>query len=43
MLKWIVLAIVVIAYPLEVGHLIAELASLAKDTISTVIIGYKGA
>ena len=40
MLKWIILVVVVVAYPLEVGHLIAELASLAKDTINAVIIGY---
>ena len=40
MLKWILLIVIVVAFPIEVGHLIAELASLAKDTINAVIIGF---
>ena len=40
MLKWILLIVVVVAFPLEIGHLLADAATLTKDTIATVIQGY---
>ena len=41
MLKWILLIVIVVAFHIEVGHLLADVATIAKDTITLVIQGFK--
>ena len=43
MIKWILLVVIVLAFPLETGHALAEAVTIIKSAIETVIIGYKGA
>jgi len=41
MLKWIILVLIVVAFPTETGHILADVATIAKDTIALVIQGFK--
>jgi len=43
MIKWILIVVIVVAFPLETGHALAEAVAIIKSAIETVIIGYKGA
>jgi hypothetical protein len=40
MLKWILVAVIVVAFPAEVGHLLAEAVVLAKESLTTMIAAY---
>jgi hypothetical protein len=40
MLKWILLIVIVVAFPTEVGHLLADLVVIAKESLTTMIAAY---
>jgi len=40
MLKWILLIVIVVAFPTEVGHLLADLVVIARDTFSALIAAF---
>ena len=40
MLKWILLVVIVVAFPAEVGRLLADLVVIARDTFTTLIAAF---
>ena len=40
MLKWILLIVIVVAFPAEVGRLLADLVVIARDTFTTLIAAF---
>jgi hypothetical protein len=40
MLKWILLIVIVVAFPTQVGHLLADLVVIARDTFSALIAAF---
>ena len=41
MIKWLLLIVIVVAFPIETGHLLASAATIAHDTVNLIIQGYK--
>jgi hypothetical protein len=40
MIKWILLIVIVVAFPAEVGRLLADLVVIARDTLTTMIAAF---
>jgi hypothetical protein len=40
MLKWILLVVIVVAFPAEVGRLLADLVVIGRDTFTTLIAAF---
>ena len=40
MIKWILLVVIVVAFPAQVGHLLADLVVIARDTFTTLIAAF---
>jgi hypothetical protein len=40
MIKWILVIVIVVAFPAEVGRLLADLVVIAKDTFTTLIAAF---
>ena len=40
MMKWILLVVIVVAFPAQVGHLLADLVVIARDTFTTLIAAF---
>jgi hypothetical protein len=40
MIKWILLIVIVVAFPTQVGHLLADLVVIARDTLTTLIAAF---
>ena len=40
MLKWILLIVIVVAFPAEVGRLLADLVVIARDTFTVLIAAF---
>ena len=40
MIKWILVIVIVVAFPAEVGRLLADLVVIARDTFTTLIAAF---
>jgi hypothetical protein len=40
MLKWILVIVLVVAFPTQVGHLLADLVVIARDTLAALITAF---
>jgi len=40
MIKWILVIVIVVAFPAEVGRLLADLVVIAKDTFTILIAAF---
>jgi hypothetical protein len=40
MLKWILVIVIVVAFPAEVGRLLADLVVIARDTFTVLIASF---
>jgi len=40
MIKWILVIVIVVAFPAEVGRLLADLVVIAKDTFTVLIAAF---
>ena len=41
MLKWILVVVIVVAFPVQVGHILADAVVMGKDALITMIAAYK--